>query len=297
MPSAEFEAVVQLFAASPLFAPAPVAVMRANMEAQTGQLPPPEGVTLSPVDADGVPAEWSAPHGAPTEHVLLYFHGGGYFMGSVNTHRRFVAVLAQTSGLRALSVDYRLAPEHPFPAAVEDATTSYRWLLSQGVSPASIAIAGDSAGGGLTLATLVALREAGLPLPAAGVAISPVTDFTLSGESYRTRADADPMLSRQSLIEIRDHYLPGIDPATPLASPLWADLGGLPPLLVTAGDREVLLDDSVRFVDKALAAGVDATLDVGEEMIHVYQAFTGLVPEADVGVATIASFLTKHLGQ
>jgi epsilon-lactone hydrolase len=229
------------------------------------------------------------------DRVLLYLHGGAYQIGSPATLRHLVALISDAARTRVLSVDYRLAPEHPFPAAVDDTLTAYRWLLANGTDPARIAIAGDSAGGGLTLAALVALRDAGVPLPAAAVAMSPWTDLALTGESLRTRAEADFMLQPAGMRETADTYLAGEDPHHPYASPLYADLRGLPPLLIHVGDAEVILDDSTRFAARARDAGVDVTLEVWDEMPHVWHAFAGLLPEADQAVARIGSWLRDLL--
>ncbi len=210
-----------------------------------------------------MPGEWIAAPNAGAERPRIYYlHGGGYVIGSINTHRALIARLSAASGARAFAINYRLAPEHPFPAAVEDAVSAYRWLLEQGVDPATIVIAGDSAGGGLTVATLVALRDAGVPLPAAAVCLSPWTDMEGIGESAKTRKAADPMIDPEGGLAQAQLYLGGADPRTPLAAPLYADLRGLPPMLIHVGDAEVLLDDSTRLAERAKAAGVDVTLEV-----------------------------------
>jgi acetyl esterase/lipase len=203
------------------------------------------------------------------------------------------ADISRTAGVRVLLIDYRLAPEHPHPAAVDDATAAYRWLLVEGLAPTTIAIAGDSAGGGLTVATLLALRDAGVPLPACAVPMSPWVDMDQSADSYSTRADLDPMVSAVGLKQMADWYLAGLPIETPLASPVHADLSGLPPLLVQVGDHEVLLDDSTRLVDRAKQAGVDATCEIGEGCFHVYQAFP--VPEAAEAIRRLADFVNHHL--
>ena len=195
-----------------------------------------------------------------------------------------------------LVVDYRLGPEHPYPAAVDDALTAYEWLLDAGFEPDRIVVAGDSAGGGLTLATLLALRDRGRPLPALGVPISPWTDLTLSGESMTSMAEHDPMVTRHGLQRMADWYVGGADPKAPLVSPLFADLAGLPPLLIHVGELETLRDDAIRFAERAIAAGVDVTLEVWPEMIHVWHVFGPDVPESEAGVARIAQFIAERLG-
>jgi acetyl esterase/lipase len=265
------------------------------MEGATGLFPLPEGAQLGPASADGVACEWTSTPGARGDRVLLYLHGGGYTIGSVRTHRGLVANLSAAARVRCLSVDYRLAPEHPHPAAVEDAARAYRWLLGQGLRPEGLAIAGDSAGGGLAAALLVALRDAGEPLPAAAVLISPWTDLELGAASLETKAAEDPMVQREGLARMARAYLGDLPPRTPLASPLYADLSGLPPLLVQVGTAETLLDDATRFAERAKAAGVDVTLEEWDEMIHVFQAFAPLVPESQQAIARIGAFLGARL--
>jgi epsilon-lactone hydrolase len=266
-----------------------IADRRAAVESIAGQ--PPIGTTVEPADADGVPAEWVIAAGVTGARVLLYLHGGAYQIGSPATLRHMVALISAAAQARVLSVDYRLAPEHPFPAAVDDALAAYRYILRGGTDPAAVAIAGDSAGGGLTLATVVALRDAGDPVPAAAVAMSPWTDLALTGESLRTRAHADVMIKPAGLRETAATYLAGADPRHPYASPLYADLRGLPPILIQVGDAEVILSDSTRFAAKAEAAGVDVTLEIWDEMPHVWQAFAGLLPESDQAIERIGAWL------
>ena len=256
---------------------------------------PPRGTTVDPVDAGGVPAEWVVSAGADGDRVLLYLHGGAYQIGSPATLRHMVALLSGAAKARVLSVDYRLAPEHPFPAAVDDAIAAYRWLLAGGTDPASVAFAGDSAGGGLALGTLVALRDAGEPLPAAVVVLSPWTDLALTGESLRSRAAADVMIKPAGMAETAAAYLAGQDPRHPYASPLYADLHGLPPVLIHVGDAEVILDDSTRFAARAKGYGVGVTIEVWDEMPHVWHAFAGLLPEADQAIERIGSWLTERI--
>lgn len=268
---------------------------RAQMVQMMATLATPEGVSYEPVLAGGVPAEWTVPNG---EHsgTVLYLHGGGYFQGSVQTHRRLVGALCNAAGVRALSVDYRLAPENPYPAAVDDAVAAYRWLVGDGgESPSHVVISGDSAGGGLSLATLVGLRDAGEPLPAGAYLLSPWTALDTSGDSWRTRAEVDPMISASGLETAIGWYVGAGDRRAPLVSPLYADLVGLPPMLVQVGDAEVLLDDSTRLVERAVAAGVDATVEVWPEAFHVFQAAAGLVPEADEALAKAGVWIRERL--
>jgi len=268
-----------------------IAEMRAGYERMTADAPVPEGFAFEPTRVGAVPAEWVRPADARADAAVLYLHGGGYVLGSPRTHRGLVARVAAACGAPALALDYRLAPEHPFPAAVDDAVAAYRDLLASGIAPGRLAIAGDSAGGGLAVATLIALRDAGAALPAAGVGLSPWVDLALAGDSMTTRAEADPMVGRALLAKMADAYLQGADPRTPLATPLAADLGGLPPLLLQVGGREVLRDDATRLAARARAAGVDVTLEHWEEMIHVWHAFAPLVPEADEAIARIGAFV------
>jgi phosphinothricin tripeptide acetyl hydrolase len=251
----------------------------------------PSDVAVEPLSVGTLTAEWLRPAGARPDATVLYLHGGGYAIGSVKSHRHLAAAIAKASGARALLIDYRRAPENPFPAAVEDAAAGYRWLLEQGQSAGRIVIAGDSAGGGLTVATLLALRDAGAILPAAGVCISPWVDLTCSGQSYQTKAASDPIVTRDGVGRMASWYLAGADPRTPLASPLYADLHGLPPLLIHVGSDEVLLDDARQLAARARAAGVEATLDVWPEMIHVWHWFLGMLGEAQRAVDRIGEFI------
>ncbi len=290
MASEQFARFLDLVRRQPRSDAVDVAAMRRDMDTFGGRLP--DGVTGTPVDLDGIRAEWIVADGNDDAAVVLYLHGGGYVAGSIDSHRNLTGHLARATGMRVLALDYRLAPEHPHPAAVEDATAAYRWLLAQDVGAGRIVIAGDSAGGGLTVATLVALRDAGDPLPAAGVAISPWVDMEGLGESFRTRDEVDPMVGGAALAELAALFLgEGGDLRDPLAAPLHADLAGLPPLVVHVGDHEVLLDDATRLAARAEAAGVDVTLEVWPEMTHVWHASAGHVPEADQALARIAELI------
>jgi monoterpene epsilon-lactone hydrolase len=268
------------------------------MEAGAAATPTPDGVTFTPVDAGGVPAEWNDAEGARQDRVVVYFHGGGYCMGSLDSHRGLTARISRLANLRVLSVDYRLAPENPFPAAVEDGLAAYRFVLDQGIEPSRVALAGDSAGGGLTLATLLSIRDAGLPMPGCAVGISAWTDMTASGDSIKTKASVDPMLSDLRPLEmmIEAYVGKGGDKLNPLASPVFADLAGLPPLLLQVGTAEVLLDDSTRVADRARADGVDVTLRPWEDMFHVWHAFADILPEGEQATQELADFVNSKLG-
>ncbi|MEU3461990.1 alpha/beta hydrolase [Streptomyces sp. NPDC006733] len=226
---------------------------------------------------------------------LLYLHGGGYILGSPDTHAGLVGELARRAKLHTTSVEYRLAPEHPFPAAVDDGLAAYRDLLAAGTDPQDLVLAGDSAGGGLSIATLLAAREAGLPQPAALVVFSPWVDLTLAGESVRSKESADPIFAAADLRAAADLYVATGDRAHPLVSPLFADLTGLPPLLVQVGANEVLLDDAIRLAGRAGADGVEVTLEVGPGLPHVYHHHYGHLDEADAALDRAAHFLTTHL--
>jgi monoterpene epsilon-lactone hydrolase len=270
--------------------------LRQSMEAMVGALPPVEGTVVEAVMAGGVPSEWVRPATAvATDACVFYLHGGGYVLGSVNTHRALASHLAWRTGLPVLVVDYRLGPEHPFPAALDDALAAYEWVLAQGFAADRVVVAGDSAGGGLTLATLLALRDRNLPLPAAAVPISPWTDLTLSGDSMDALDAQDPMVRRPGLQRMADWYLGDQDAKDPLASPVFADPTGLPPMLIHVGEIETLLDDATRFAAAAIDAGVDVTLEVWPEMIHVWHAFGPMVPESDAAVTRIAEFVAEQL--
>ncbi len=273
-----------------------VAEHRLQYERAERAFPTPPEIKVERVSAPVAPAEWLRPPGAAPGRVVLYLHGGGYVIGSPRSHRHLAAAIAAASEATGLLLDYRLAPEHPFPAAVEDATAAYRWLLEQGVAPDRIVIGGDSAGGGLTVATLVALRDAGVPRPAGGVCISPWTDLTMSGASYRTHAQRDPIVSRPGIDDMARAYLGAASPRNPLASPLFADLRDLPPLLIHVGSDEVLLDDAVELADRAKAAGVDATLEVWDRMIHVWHWFLPMLDEAQAAIDAIGRFVRTRAG-
>lgn len=269
----------------------PIEAQRARSDRSSRFFKLPTNTSCQPVDADGVPAEWIDAPDADSG-VFLYLHGGAYAINSINTHRELVARLAHATHLRGLVIDYRLAPEHPHPAALEDALTAYRWLLTQGFAPSQIIIAGDSAGGGLALATLIALRDAGETLPAGAVCFSPWVDLAHTGASIQSKAKADPILSFAILEMYATYYAAGQDRKMPLISPLYADLSGLPPLLIQVGSDEVLLDDAVRFAENARKAGVDVTLEVWDGLFHVFHTVSFL-PETMQAAENIARFVAR----
>lgn len=288
---------ITTFLADSGFSQGTILEKRAAMEEAASSSAAPKGVTAEPVSLGGRDAEWLTADGGVEDATVLYMHGGGYCIGSLATHRHLAGRLAVATGCRVVTLDYRLAPEHPFPAAVDDACAAYRDLLAGGVQPHRMAVAGDSAGGGLAIALLLALRAARTPLPAAAVCLSPWADLTQSSPSYVHRADRDPMVSKASLDGMARAYLGDTDPTTDLASPLFGDLTGLPPVRIEVGDSEVLVDDSTGLASRLGAAGVDVSLVVWPDLIHVFQAFPGaLLPEADASIAGIGAFLAGHLG-
>ncbi len=255
----------------------------------------PADIQCRPLTVDGVAAEWIAPPDAGSG-VLLYLHGGAYVLGSIDTQRELIARLATASNVRALAVNYRLAPENPYPAALDDVRTAYSWLLAQGVEPCQIILAGDSAGGGLALALLASLRDSGEPLPAGAVCISPWTDLALSGASMQEKAKADRVLDPQSLQKYAGMYAADHALETPYISPLYANPHDFPPLLIQVGADEILLDDALRFAVKARAVGVDVALEVWDGMFHVFQ-MVAVLPETQEAVANIAEFVTTCLNK
>ncbi len=269
--------------------------LRDNMNAQSGMMPAPDGISFEEATVGGVAGLWARPDGGVTDAVVLYLHGGGYVIGSPDSHRNITAQLAQRLGCSVLSLDYALAPEAPHPAAVNDAVAAYQALLADGIAPSKIAISGDSAGGGLTLAMLMKLRDDGIAMPACAVPLSPWTDLTLSGDSMQSMAGLDPMCNADGLGRMAAWFVGDHDYQDPYISPLFGDATGLPPLLIHVGEIETLRDDAVRFATLAAAAGVDCTVKVFPEMVHVFQVFAGIVPEADAALDEIAEFLRTHM--
>lgn len=287
--------VRNLLAAFPDMKDHSIQQLRAQMEAWVGAFPLPEGISVEAVDAGGVPAEWVRAPGAREDAVFLYLHGGGYALGSPATGRHLAAAFSEAGAASVLSLDYRLAPEHRCPAAVHDAVAGYRWLLGAGTPPERIAIGGDSAGGGLTVATLLALRDGGDPLPGAGICVSPWVDLTCSAESYKSKAAKDPIINHADISWMASLYVGDQDPRTHLASPLLGDLRGLPPLLIHVGSEEVLLDDAVGLDRRARTAGVDSTLEVWEDMIHVWHLFFQMLQEGRDAIARIGEYVKTRI--
>jgi monoterpene epsilon-lactone hydrolase len=295
--SDEMARVMQVLWAVPRNDEATAEERRLEMDGLAGSAPMAEGTDVEVVDADGVPGQWLRPPGVLDDGALLYLHGGGYCVGSVVSHTPMASKLGAAAGLPVLIVDYRLGPEHRFPAAVDDAVTAFRWLVAQGLEPERIAVGGDSAGGGLTLATMLALRAAGDPLPGAAACISPWTDLTMSAPSMDANVDGDPMLDRSRLQTYADWYLgPDRDPTDPLVSPRFGDLAGLPPVVIHAADDEVLLDDARLVAEAIESAGGTLEFRTWPEAFHVFHATAGLVPEADEAIAAMGAFLRTHLG-
>jgi len=254
----------------------------------------PKDVKCEPIDAGGVPAEWITTPDTKNENVILYLHGGGFIAGSINTHRDLVSRISRISKTRILIIDYRLAPEHPYPAGLEDCITAYKWLVNnEKVATSNIIIAGDSAGGGLTVSCLLSLRDEGFPLPSAAICLSPGLDATMSGESFKTKVELDPFLTPDSVKFMIEQYLGNTDPQE--VSILDANLEGFPPLLIQVGSSEILLDDSTLLAELAEKAGVDVKLEIWEDMIHVFQAFAAFAPESREAIEKIGEFVQKHL--
>jgi acetyl esterase/lipase len=273
-----------------------IAAIRRNLGRIAHIVPnPPRGTVATRLACGGVPAiRVTRPRSRPDRHIL-YLHGGAYAYGSPSLYRDLIWRIADAAEASVLILDYRLAPEHPFPAAVDDAVRSYRWLLAEGVEPRRLAVMGDSAGGGLAFASLLKLRDDGAPLPAAAVALSPWTDLTLGSESARRNVKADPMLSVEPARVLADRYLGGADPRTPYASPLHGDLVGLPPSLIQVGGDEILLDDAMGMAECLRAAGSAAELDVWPRMPHVWQLYARVLPEARRAIERIGEFIRRNL--
>jgi len=256
---------------------------------------PLEGITYSQADYQGFYAEWVNPESAPADKVILYFHGGGFVMGNAISHRNIVGNFVKRLGIKALVFDYSLAPEHPAPAAVNDSSLVYTWLLEQGYKPENVVFAGDSAGGGIALATLLKCKDDGVALPAACAVFSPCTDMTISGESHKTREKADPCTPKGMTETYLRYYTGSGDPKHPYASPLFGDLSGLPPIIIQVGNDETLRDDSTRFAQRAKESGVDVHLKVWKGMFHCFPLLAPMFPEATEALDEVCQFILKNL--
>jgi acetyl esterase/lipase len=273
-----------------------IAAVREQADAFRRFIPyPPKGTIVSSVNAAGISSVRVATSNSRDDYHTFFLHGGGYVFGSAEHYRDFLWRIADATRARVLCIDYRLAPEHPFPAAVDDAIAAYRWLLADGADPRRLSIMGDSAGGGLAFAALLRLRDEGDVLPAAAVALSPWTDLTLGGESLRRFAESDPMLSPERARTYASWYLAGVDARQPYASPLYGDPAGLPPTLIQVGSDEMLLDDSMRMARRMRAAGCRVDLEVSPRMPHVWHLFARIIPESRRAIARIGAFLDAEL--
>jgi len=269
---------------------------RAGFEQFAAMFQVAKDVKIDNVDVNGVSAVWISTPEAVEENVVLYFHGGGYVFGSINTHKEFMSRISRVSNSRVLLIDYRRAPENPFPAALEDAITAYKWLIdSEGIKPENLIIGGESAGGGLTLATLLKLRDTGIPLPAAALVLSPWADLDMTGETIRTKARVDPLANPSDLFFLASLYVGEDDPKNPYISPLYGDLKGLSPMIIQVGSSEILLSDAERIAERAKAADVDVILDIWEDMIHMFQMFALWSPEGQKATEKLGKFIQKHL--
>jgi epsilon-lactone hydrolase len=294
MPDQDLIELLKMIAANPL--PTDLDALRLAVDSDAERFPLDPDIRVErTLVASGVPGEWTWTAAADSTRAVLYLHGGGYMFGSILSHRHLVAEIGRLSDSRTLAIDYRRSPENPFPAAVDDAMASYRFLLNEGYEPHRIALAGDSAGGGLIVSTLVAIKEASLPQPACGWLISPWVDMEASGETFVSRANADPIVKREMIVNFAQAYLNGADPRSPLASPLYSNLRGIAPLLIQVGASEVLLDDSLKLARAAGAADVSVRLEIWPEMIHIWHVFHRILADGRKAVQAGAKFLREAM--
>lgn len=272
-----------------------IAQRRADIDARGKSFPLPTDVKVEKVNAGGVKAEWTTTPDASADKAILYLHGGGYVLGSLDSHRHFAAEAGRAAGVRTLAIDYRLAPEHPFPAAVEDSVAAYRFLLDSGIKAGNIAIAGDSAGGGLVVGAMLAIRDKGLPLPGCGWCISPWVDMEATSKSFQDRAETDPTVQKATILDMARHYLNGSNLKHPYAAPVYGDLRGLPPLFIQVGAVETLLDDSLWLAREAGKADVMVDLQIWPEMIHVWHQFHPVLAAGRRAIAAGGAFIRNNL--
>ena len=276
--------------------PADIREAREVLDQAFSVYPPVSDVTIFEIDAGGVPCQWITAPGVPQDRLVIYLHGGAYATCSPTTHKGLISRLSLASGAAALGVDYRLAPEYLFPAAVEDCLAAYNWALGHGFEPGNIVLAGDSAGGGLVVSVLLAARDSALPLPAAGVCFSPWVDLECTGDSMSVNDHLDAFIKYEGLFARAQSYLGEADPKHPWASALYADLHGLPPLLIHVGSAETLLDDSTRLAILAKDSGVDVSLKIWDDMVHVWQLFASVLPEGQQSIDESGEFIRSKLG-
>ena len=293
MPDPQIAAIREQIASRPR--PAEIAEMRAGIDARGLANKLPADVTVQKVTANGVPAEWTSTPTAAADTVILYLHGGGYVIGSLDSHRHMVAEIGRASKARTLAVDYRLAPEHPFPAAVDDTVAAYKFLLDSGIKANRVVVAGDSAGGGLVVGAILAIRSAGLPTPGAAWCISPWVDMEALGASFTDRAATDPTVQKAGIQFMAQQYLGGADPRAPFAAPIHGDLAGLPPMLIQVGACETLLDDSLQLARLAGMADVPVDLQIWPEMIHIWHIYHPALDAGRRAIAAGGAFVQKTL--
>jgi monoterpene epsilon-lactone hydrolase len=293
MVQSEIDAIRALLSSKPR--PVGWAERRQRLDEVGSVWPAAEDIAIAPVDARGVAAEWSLAPGSDASRVLMFFHGGGYCSGSILSHRRMVTEAGRAAGMRTLAVGYRLAPEHPFPAALDDALTAWRFLLGHGIDPAGIAVGGDSAGGGLAGVLINTLRVAGDEVPGCAWLVSPWADLTMSGSTFASKDPVDPLIHKDYLGELADAYVPrGIDRSDPRVSPLFADLRGFPPTLIQVGSAETLLADATRLAAALGSADVPVTLEVWPHMIHAWHLWNARLEPARRALASAGAFLRSH---
>jgi epsilon-lactone hydrolase len=292
--SPELEAVTQSMFAAREAPPRPLEEARAGADGFSANFPPPDGILAEPADVGGVPGEWVTAPGSTDQRTIVYLHGGGYVMGSVASHRGAAARIAAASGARAFTVEYPLAPEHPYPAALDAVLAVWQGLLDDGIDASTVVFAGDSAGGGLAIAAAMRARDEGRRLPGALVLISPWVDLTCSGETMETNAATDPLINA-ALRERTDQYAPGFDPKEPYLSPLFGDHADLPATLIQVAATECLLDDGRRLAEAMSAAGVDATLEVWPDALHAWHIFAPVIPEAMAAIDAVGAFVRARV--